>query len=191
MTDNDKTSDLTVNVRDLLRAPGARKHIERKAVVTGITTPVASISEDEPVTVVADADNVVEGILVSGTITAASRQSCVRCLTESAGTTTVEVRELFALRPAEAGDADEDEGYALVPPDQLALGTMVRDALALALPPTPLCRPDCAGLCPRCGADRNTTDCGHDTEPEDPRWGPLAALLSDRAEGERPGQDDD
>ncbi len=53
---------------------------------------------------------------------------------------------------------------------------LARELLALELPMAPLCRDDCAGLCPACGADRNTVDCGHDTTPTDPRWGALTEL---------------
>ncbi|HXQ54586.1 MAG TPA: DUF177 domain-containing protein, partial [Actinomycetes bacterium] len=59
----------------------------------------------------------------------------------------------------------------------LPLDTMARDALVLAFPAFPLHSPDCAGLCPVCGADRNTIDCGHTgTEDIDPRWAGLAGL---------------
>jgi uncharacterized protein len=47
----------------------------------------------------------------------------------------------------------------------------------LGFPAFPLHSPDCAGLCPTCGADRNTVDCGHGgPETIDPRWAGLADL---------------
>ena len=65
----------------------------------------------------------------------------------------------------------------MLPDDRLPLDTMARDALVLGFPAFPLRRPDCAGLCPVCGADRNTVDCGHGgTEQLDPRWAGLADL---------------
>jgi DUF177 domain-containing protein len=59
----------------------------------------------------------------------------------------------------------------------LELRRWARDALALALPTKLLCRPDCAGLCPVCGADLNETgpDHTHEREP-DPRWAKLSEL---------------
>ena len=54
-----------------------------------------------------------------------------------------------------------------------------RDALALALPTQINCRPDCAGLCPRCGANLNEDpDHAHEAEP-DPRWSKLSELKFD------------
>jgi uncharacterized protein len=62
----------------------------------------------------------------------------------------------------------------------LNLHDWVRDALALALPAQILCRADCAGLCPECGADLNTAgpDHRHEREP-DPRWAKLSELKFD------------
>ena len=57
--------------------------------------------------------------------------------------------------------------------DLLDITEPVRESLLLAVPLQALCREDCRGLCPVCGADRNEGDCGCDTTSVDPR---LAAL---------------
>jgi uncharacterized protein len=51
----------------------------------------------------------------------------------------------------------------------------LRDELLLALPPSPLCREECAGLCPVCGGNRNATPC-ECAERERIRSGKFAAL---------------
>jgi uncharacterized protein len=164
---------LAVDVRELLQKPGAHKHVLVRAPLDHLATPVASVPPDRPVTVDAEIESVVEGLLVSGVVSATAVVSCVRCLRQLDQEVEVEVRELFALAP---GD-DQDEGYAVLADDRLPLDTLARDALVLAFPPFPLHSPDCAGLCPVCGADRNTTDCGHGgTAPIDPRWTGLADL---------------
>jgi uncharacterized protein len=164
---------LAVDVRELLQRPGAHKHVVVHAPLSDLATPVASVPPDRPVTVDAEIESVVEGLLVTGRVTATAVVHCARCLRDFGLELEVEVRELFALEP---GD-DEDEGYAVLPDDRLPLDTMARDALVLGFPAFPLCRPDCAGLCPVCGADRNSSDCGHGgTEQLDPRWAGLADL---------------
>jgi uncharacterized protein len=185
MTNDTTTPELTVHVRDLLRTPGGRKHVDLRFKPADLrfkpadlATPVATVDEAEQATLVADIDSVVEGLLLQGRITARVQLSCVRCLTTFGQDVEVEVTELFALDPADA----EEEGYAVVPVDMLPLDTMIRDALVLALPSTPVCRTDCAGLCPECGADRNTADCGHGGAEPDPRWLPLAGLLKQDGE---------
>ena len=174
---------LAVDVRELLQKPGAHKHVVVRAPLEDLATPVASVPHDRPVTVDAEIESVVEGLLVSGTVSATVLTACVRCLRQFDQELEVPVRELFALEPG----AEEDEGYAVLPDDRLPLDTMARDALVLGFPAFPLHRPDCAGLCPVCGADRNTVDCGHgDAEPTDPRWAGLAGLTLQEEDDARP-----
>ena len=75
-----------------------------------------------------------------------------------------------------AGDADLLSPYM---GEELDLEAWARDALALALPAQLTCRPDCAGLCPQCGANLND-DPSHAHEPEpDVRWSKLSELKFD------------
>jgi uncharacterized protein len=63
--------------------------------------------------------------------------------------------------------------------DELDLHAWARDALALALPAQLTCRPDCAGLCPQCGANLNDEpDHRHDEAPDN-RWAKLSELKFD------------
>ena len=176
---------LAVDVRELLQKPGAHKHVVVRAPLDDLATPVASVPPDRPVTVDVEIESVVEGLLVTGTVSATAVVNCVRCLREFDQELEVEVRELFSLEHSPADD--EDEGYAVLPDDRLPLDTMARDALVLGFPAFPLHSPDCAGLCPVCGADRNTTDCGHaGTENRDPRWAGLAGLTIQEEDDARP-----
>jgi uncharacterized protein len=58
----------------------------------------------------------------------------------------------------------------------LALEDVLREQVLLSLPARTLCKPDCKGLCPRCGQNRNETACSCDEGPSDPRWEALAGL---------------
>jgi uncharacterized protein len=60
--------------------------------------------------------------------------------------------------------------------DSLALEDVLREQVLLALPVRTLCKPDCRGLCPRCGANRNLQPCSCEASPADPRWEALAGL---------------
>jgi uncharacterized protein len=86
-----------------------------------------------------------------------------------------EVRELYRPRNGAVGDDEDEDTYPLTG-EQLDLAPLVRDALLLSLPLAPLCRPDCAGLCPVCGAELAEGPCGCDTTPTDPRWSALDDL---------------
>jgi uncharacterized protein len=73
--------------------------------------------------------------------------------------------------------AQETEiGYYLE--DSLLLEDVLREQVLLSLPVKTLCKPDCKGLCPRCGADRNSHPCTCDAGLSDPRWEALAGLRS-------------
>ncbi len=163
---------LAVNVRELLNQPGAHKHVVQRGPVPDLATPVAWVEAGTEVTVDAEVESVVEGLLVTGQVSVQARLECARCLRVTDHHLRVDVRELFALDPREA----TDDGYAVLPDDRVPLDAMARDAIVLAFPPAPLCRPDCAGLCQQCGADRNVTDCGHLQGTSDPRWAGLAEL---------------
>jgi uncharacterized protein len=94
---------------------------------------------------------------------------CMRCLAPAAPLVTVDSREVS--QPSEELDSPYLEG------DVLDVHAWAHDALALAMPAKLLCRPDCAGLCPVCGADLNTADPGHHHEREpDPRWAKLSEV---------------
>jgi uncharacterized protein len=60
--------------------------------------------------------------------------------------------------------------------DSLALEDVLREQVLLSLPVRTLCKPDCKGLCPRCGANRNLQPCSCEAVPSDPRWEALQGL---------------
>jgi uncharacterized protein len=133
---------------------------------------------EDPVLVDLHLDAVVEGVLVRGTLGFTLELPCARCLAAQRIVREVEVAELFVDPAKREEDEEPEPGYELVD-DRTAidLSTMARDALLIDLPVRVLCREDCQGLCPRCGADRNVVDCGHQAGDEpDPRWNKLADL---------------
>ena len=98
---------------------------------------------------------------------------CMRCLDAADVAVEVDAREVD-----QPGTEDEELRSPYIDHDELDLGSWAHDALALALPIQLLCRPDCRGLCPVCGASLNDADPDehrHDPEP-DPRWAKLREL---------------
>ncbi len=62
--------------------------------------------------------------------------------------------------------------------DSLLLEDVLREQVLLSLPVRTLCKEDCKGICPRCGANRNNQPCTCDEGPSDPRWEALGGLRS-------------
>jgi uncharacterized protein len=96
---------------------------------------------------------------------------CYRCLQDAVLDLEVASREYHAT-----SDTSEEVQSPYVEGDRLDLSTWARDAVSLMLPDKILCRPDCAGLCPVCGADLNREPHEHDDSEPDSRWAALAEL---------------
>jgi DUF177 domain-containing protein len=96
---------------------------------------------------------------------------CMRCLEDATPVTSVDAREVN-----QPGGGEELQS-PYVEDEVLDLGAWARDAFALALPSQVVCMPECAGLCPECGANLNTAGPEHHHEAApDPRWAKLREL---------------
>lgn len=174
---------MRIDVSDMIGRPGATRDVRETLTRTELDSGTPSWGPaDEalvsPVALDLLLEMLVDGLLVRGRLVFATAVPCARCLTEVQAENAVDVSEMF-LDPAQVEDDDEVEpGYELDRAEgRVDLAPMVRDAVVTVLPVRVLCRPDCAGLCPICGADLNTDPCGHTHEPEpDPRWAVLQHL---------------
>ena len=133
-------------------------------------------------------ESVSEGVLVSGTVTAPTSGECARCLSGITGDVEVRLTELFAYPDSatEATTSEDEVGHVI--DDTVDLEQPIIDAVGLELPFSPLCRPDCPGLCPDCGVALATAEPGHHHELIDPRWAKLAEMVgpeSDHDAGQR------
>ena len=105
---------------------------------------------------------------------AALQGPCMRCLELADLHVAVDAREVSV-----PGGGDELQSPYMGAEDELDLEAWARDALALALPAQITCRPDCAGLCPECGANLNEDpDHRHESAP-DQRWAKLSEIKFD------------
>ena len=164
-----------VPITSLRRSLGNRRHEDRSGRVGELRVADSRVDEHSEVRAEVDLDSVDGGIEVSGQVEAPWEGECRRCLRPVRGLLTVGVREMYRPRaPGEPPDQDE-ETYPLRG-ELLDLRPLVRDALLLELPIAPLCRPDCAGLCPTCGADLSEGPCGCLPPAGDARWAVLDVL---------------
>lgn len=106
---------------------------------------------------------------------------CDRCLGEYREPVEWEL-ELLVLEQSEetaAGErelSEEDLGVAYADGGVLDTRPLLVEQVQLNVPMRPLCREDCRGLCPVCGANRNLEGCECKDESVDPRWAALAEL---------------
>lgn len=163
---------LSLSVADLLGRPGEYRDFTVSSSLTEVGNPLAHLSAS-PVSGDLRAESVVEGILVTGDVDAEVSYQCARCLTSFSAPITQPVCELF-LAPGHKAPGETD-AYE-VKGREIALEPMLRDALALALPLSPVCAEDCSGLCSGCGRNLNHDGCVCSREEVDPRWAELTAL---------------
>lgn len=152
------------------------------AVVVG---PVA-------VDVVGEVRRVAAGLRAEGRVAASGSVRCGRCL-EPVGwraeeSFSVELLERPVGPEAPLGDEDDRE-VVFVDGDRLDLAELAAEQVLLALPVRILCRDDCAGLCPRCGANRNLEGACRCPDETDPRWNALRDLQARPSLEDEPGSD--
>jgi uncharacterized protein len=168
-----------VPVAALRRELGLRWERHCEGVLEELSVTGSQVPEGERVIVDVVLEAVVGGVAVVGTVRAPWVGACRRCLSPVQGGLEVAVRELYAP------GADGEEIYPLEN-EVLDLSVLARDAVVLELPPAPLCRSECQGLCPTCGVNRNEEVC-RCSAPRDPRWAALDALrLADGGPGGAP-----
>jgi uncharacterized protein len=127
--------------------------------------------------------DIVADIRLRGRFSGRFQVPCARCVEPVEIPLAADYDLIF--RPAEA-DAEALERSITAPEteigyyqkDSLSLEDVLREQVLLSLPVRTLCKPDCKGLCPRCGENRNSRPCSCDVGPSDPRWEALAGLRS-------------
>lgn len=158
---------LVLDTRELGRRAGALKVVrDTVEAPADLGIEVIGVPEGSPVELDLRLESVVEGVLVTGAATLELRGECVRCLGTVGRRLEVDLQELFVYP---GRDATEEEASRLEG-DLADLEPVLRDAVVLDLPFQPLCRPDCAGLCPRCGANLNDEPGHEHPAANDPRW---------------------
>ncbi len=124
------------------------------------------------------------GVLVDAQIRTSLATACSRCLGPALIPVGVDIREEVLpgidLSTGQAMDlAAEPEVSRLNDHHELDLEPLLRDAITLAEPIAPLCRPDCPGLCVECGGPLADTHASHDGDNLDPRLAGLRAFRVD------------
>jgi uncharacterized protein len=174
----DPRAPLVLDLHELGRRPGTMRRISRTAPAPADLSlgGVVGVPEGADLELDVRLESVMEGVLVSGTAAARTEGECARCLDPVVGDIAVEFQELYGY-PDRVLDGEQANGELVLDGDLIDLDQVVRDAVVLALPRVPLCRDDCPGLCPQCGA-RLADDLGHAHSTTDPRWAALAGLLA-------------
>ncbi len=182
------TSPMTVDITRLGRRPGAMVTLrETVPSASRIGLDMLAIEAGAPLDLDLQIQSVSEGVLVTGTVTAPTVGECARCLTKVDGRVEVRLTELFAYPDSTTEATTEEDEVGHIVDDTIDLEQSIIDAVCLELPFSPVCKPDCPGLCPECGVSL-AAEPGHHHDRIDPRWAKLAGMFSpepDTSRGER------
>jgi uncharacterized protein len=171
----DPRGALVFDTRALGRQPGAAREETRTIPAPDpLSVELAGVPAGSELTVTIRLEAVHEGVLVTGTATGPVTGECARCLEPLTSSVEASFQELYHYEPSPEED-DEDE--LLLDGDLLDLEPVLRDAVVLALPLSPLCSDDCAGLCVKCGVRLADAGPGHQHDDEVlPQWEALRQL---------------
>jgi uncharacterized protein len=122
---------------------------------------------------VVDVGRTPQGLLVTGDFSGETSMECARCLKIFEGKLHWSMTELYAFTKKSLSESE-----LLVPDDaQIDLAPLIREYALLEIPISPICKPDCKGLCPVCGQDLNVRDCGHRPAEGESPFSSLGKLL--------------
>ncbi|WP_258366092.1 DUF177 domain-containing protein [Curtobacterium sp. MCPF17_031] len=178
-------SPYALRVRDLAQRAGDMREVSVDIVVPStLGAGLIAVREGDQMHLDVKLEGLHEGILVSGHARAEATGECSRCLIDISEPVEVEFAEVFAY------DASEEFDYQ-VHDDHVDCEPVVRDAVVLSLPFTPVCRPDCPGLDPVTG--ERLADVGEQPAPSaaDPRWAALGGIQFDNDEPDDNDEHDD
>jgi uncharacterized protein len=114
-----------------------------------------------------------QGLLVQGHFSGETAVQCARCLTQFEHRLHWDLTELYAFNDRSVTDSE-----LMIPDDaHIDLAPLMREYALLEVPISPICKPDCKGLCPVCGENLNEKDCGHRSQQDDSPFAALKKLL--------------
>ena len=109
-------------------------------------------------------DHTPQGLLLQGEFAAKVNLECVRCLETFLQPLKWSFTDLYAFDKRSISESN-----LLVPEDgQIDMEPLLREYALLEIPISPVCKPECKGLCSVCGENLNKTDCGHRPESDSP-----------------------
>ncbi len=165
-----------IDIAQLRLEPGEERSVEAPVALPAIAIGgVDYAGPAAPVVARVDLTRIGSGLLLRLRLATTIGGPCHRCLEEAHVPVEIDAREYQADEPAAGAESDEVCDY--LQGDELDVATWAADAVVLAMPHKILCREDCRGLCPSCGADLNEGPCTCPPPAGDDRWGPLRDLL--------------
>ena len=177
------------NVAQLLKGrPGTRRQYELDERIDNLDP---DLEPGEPLVGSVVLMRTSQGILVTGRLRTQLDATCRRCLEPCSIDVELQLEdEFYPVVPIgeatldKVSDSDLDDAVLIDEHHILDLSEVIRQGLWLAEPENALCRPNCAGLCARCGGNLDRGECQCDQRLIDPRWAALQMLVGEAPDSE-------
>jgi len=171
--DYEEGNTMYLGLSQIINNPGKSisfsERVDLSDLQYGTSFPVS-----EPVCISATVRNTADVLVMQGNITTRLHGVCDRCAGEF--TRDVDIPVDVVLVKELVNEENEDEGVFPLCADAADLDEIVRTVFVLNMDSKLLCKPDCKGLCCRCGKNLNEGPCDCQKEP-DPRFAALRQLL--------------
>lgn len=169
---------MLINLSDVLTSEGKEDEITAPLEMTSFTSRLGDflITEKSPVTFTFT--NIgVNKAKVEGNVKLKLETRCDRCLTEVSTALSLEF-DRTVTSPDVTAEDEQDEDLNFMQGYQLDVEAFVYNEILLNWPMKILCKEDCKGVCPKCGQNLNTGECGCDTFVPDPRMAAIKDIFN-------------
>lgn len=158
---------MKINVAHLRRTEGGTEKFQFSEILSPIEMGNDTLVFQTPLNLQLDLVNTGKSLFVNGQASTRIAVNCSRCLNEFLYNLDFKFEDEWI--PAEISSSDQEETALIFESDEFTIDERVIEHLILQLPMRFICSPDCKGLCTKCGADRNNTECDCTSEDIDPR----------------------
>ena len=189
MSSLDPRSPFVLDTREIGRRAGEMKELSFSvAAPADLGLAMIAVPTGSDIDFELRLESVMDGVLVTGTALVSVAGECSRCLEQIAFDMEVDLQELFEYPATDSKgrqmkESETDDELPKLDDDLLDLEPVLRDAVVLAFPLSPLCQADCRGLCSECGTNLNDEP-DHKHDAVDPRWAALEGLSKDNFSNE-------
>ena len=172
-------ADMLLNLTDVLTSEGKSRTEDAEIALTVFESRMGSFPITEKTPLRLELENAGAGrARLKGHAVITQRMNCDRCLKETPVTIVLDFeREVYSPEITDAAVSDDTDG-GVMEGYQLNVEALVYNELLMNQPERVLCRPDCRGICKKCGRDLNEGECGCDTFVPDPRMAVLKDIFN-------------
>lgn len=165
---------MTIDVSAILKELGGKVTLNGTVCLNDIGFLGGTYSFKEPVNVLGDISNNGKSLILRAKCAGTMLTQCARCMKEI----TVPIAFKLDENLVQGDDGNSyDEDVIVFAGTAIEIDGIVADGFLMNVGGKYLCREDCRGLCPHCGADLNEGECGCDSDTIDPRWAALVDIM--------------